>query len=137
MASPPPGELAPDARPRQQRSYITPCTSQIVTGRLYDRASMSNYPYKAKQRVEALVKSLRTMVDKDGEQEVQGIALPVLDAAIEDIKAAIPNDPVVIAVAGIISPETFEAGEPIRAVDALLVAEQLDAAIGRRPILVA
>jgi hypothetical protein len=43
--------------------------------------------------------------------EVQGIALPVLDAALEAIKAALPNDPVVRAVAGIISPETIEAGD--------------------------
>jgi hypothetical protein len=91
------------------------------------------YPYKAKQRVEALAKSLKVMADRDPEQEVQGMALPVLDAAIDDIKAALGDDPVVLAVAGIISPETIEAGEPVRAVDALLVVEQLDAAIGPRP----
>jgi hypothetical protein len=85
----------------------------------------------------ALMSTLETMVKRDPEQEVQGIALPVLDAAIEDIKAALPDDPVVAAVAGIISPETIEVGEPIRAVDALLVVEQLAAAIGRPPIHIA
>jgi hypothetical protein len=95
------------------------------------------YPYKAKDRVQALAKTLRTMVERDPEQEVQGIAVPVLDAAIEDIKAALPNDPVVLAVSGIISPETLETGEPVRAIDALLVVEQLDAAIGHRPVQIA
>jgi hypothetical protein len=65
------------------------------------------------------------MAQRDPEQEVQGIALPVLDAAIEDIKSALGDDPIVRAVAGIISAETIEAGEPIRVVDALLVVEQL------------
>ena len=32
--------------------------------------------------------------------------MPVLDAAIEELKAALGNDPVILAVAGIISPET-------------------------------
>jgi hypothetical protein len=99
--------------------------------------SDDQYPYKAKARVTALIKSLETMVKKDAEQEVTGIAVPVLDAAIEDIKAALGDDPVVLAVAGVISPDTIEAGEPIRAVDALLVAEQLDAAIGPYPLSLA
>jgi len=77
------------------------------------------------------------MAKRDQEQEVQGIALPVLDAVIEEVKTAIGDDPVVIAIAGIISADTIAAGEPIRAIDALLVAEQLNAAIGRRPIAVA
>ena len=97
----------------------------------------TKFPYKAKERVVALIHTLETMTKRDPEQEVQGIALPVLDAALEDVKAALPGDPVVAAVAGIISPETIEAGEPIRAVDALLVAEQLNAAIGHAPIHVA
>ena len=96
-----------------------------------------DFPYKAKKRVEALIKSLETMTKRDPEQEVRGIAIPVFDAAIDDIKAALGDDPVVQAVASIISPETIEAGEPIRAVDALLVAEQLDAAIGDYPIWIA
>jgi len=94
------------------------------------------FPYKAKQRVTALIVSLENMVKADAEQEVTGIAVPVLDAAIEEIKGAVADDPVVQAVAAIISPETIGAGEPIRAVDALLVARQLDAAIGNPPPMV-
>ena len=61
------------------------------------------------------------------------MALPVLDAVIEGIKRDLGDDPVVQAIAGVISPEVIAMGEPILAVDALFVAEQLDAAIGEPP----
>ena len=92
------------------------------------------YPYKAKARVLALIKTLTVMSQRDPEQEVRGIAVPVLDAAVEDVKAALGDDPIVSAIAGIISAETIAEGEPIRAIDALFVAEQLDAAIGPYPL---
>lgn len=98
---------------------------------------MSTYPYDAKRKIKALVASLETLTKRDPEQEVQGFALPVLDAVIESVRAARPNDPVVEAVRGIISPEQIALGEPVRAADALLVAQQLDAAIGPTPIHVA
>lgn len=60
------------------------------------------FPYTAKRRV-VTIGTLETMVERDPEQE--------------DLEAALPDDPVVMAVAGIISPETIEAGEPIRAAD--------------------
>jgi hypothetical protein len=95
---------------------------------------MSNsYPYKAKERVEALLRVLHPAVERDPDQEVRGGAIAALDAALSEVKRALPNDPVVQAVAEVISPETIDAGEPVRAFDALLVAEQLSAAIGRRP----
>jgi hypothetical protein len=96
-----------------------------------------DYPYKAKQQIEALVETLETLTKRDPEQEVQGIALPVLDAVIESVRLVRPDDPVVAAVRGIVSAEQIASGEPIRAADALLVAKQLDAVIGPRPILVA
>lgn len=98
---------------------------------------MSDYPYDAKRRVEALIKTLRTLVARDPEQEVRGIALPVLDAALDDIWRVRPNDPVVAAVVEPVSVETIEAGEPLRAADLLVMAEQLDAAIGPYPIAIA
>ncbi|MFD7161333.1 hypothetical protein ACFV9C_42575 [Kribbella sp. NPDC059898] len=94
---------------------------------------MTDYPYDAKRRIEALISSLRTLIARDPEQEVQGIALPVLDAAIGSIKAALPDDPVVAAVADLISADLIGSGEPVRAADMLVVAEQLDAAIGPEP----
>jgi hypothetical protein len=99
---------------------------------------VSDYPYKAKQRVEGLIEALETLIKRDPDQEVGGMALPVFDAVVEAIKDGIGRDnPVVRSVAGVISPETIEAGEPIRAADALLVAKMLDAELGRRPIVIA
>jgi len=95
------------------------------------------YPYEAKHKIVALVETLEALTKRDPEQEVQGIALPVLDAVIESVRAARPNDPVVEAVRGIISAEHIASGEPVRAADALLVAKQLDAAVGAYPLVVA
>ncbi|WP_151484852.1 hypothetical protein [Streptomyces albicerus] len=93
-----------------------------------------DYPYDAKRKVEALIQTLEALTKGDPEQEVQGIALPVLDAVIESVRASLPDDPVVEAVRGIISADQIALGEPVRAADALLVARQLDAAIGPHPI---
>jgi hypothetical protein len=65
------------------------------------------------------------------------MAVPLLDAVIDEARAAIGNDSVVAAIRSIISVEQIESGEPVRAADALIVAEQLDAAIGPRPPLIA
>jgi hypothetical protein len=89
-----------------------------------------DYPHAAKAKITALVETLETLTNRDPEQEVQGIALPVLDAVIDAVRLVGPDDPVVKAARGIISPEQIESGEPVRAADALLVAKQLDAAIG-------
>ena len=95
------------------------------------------YPYKAKGRITSLIETLEQVVQRDPEQEVQGMAIPVLDACLEDVKAVLPGDPVVAAVAAVISPDAIAAGDPIRAVDVLLVAKQLDAAIGPYPLTIA
>lgn len=100
-------------------------------------AMPNQFPYEAKRRVQALIKSLSTLVGRDPEQEVQGIAIPVLAASLEAIKDAKPDDPVVKALVDLMSADFIGAGETIRAADMLVVAEQLDAAIGRPPIFVA
>lgn len=97
---------------------------------------MDDYPYDAKQRVEALIKSLRTLTQRDPEQEVQGLAIPVVAAALEAIKRSKPEDPVVVALVDIFSADFISTGESIRAADVLIVAEQLDAAIGPPPPLI-
>jgi hypothetical protein len=94
------------------------------------------YPYEAKRQIVALVEALETLTKRDPEQEVQGIALPVLDAVIESVRRVLPNNPVVDAVRGILSPEQIASGEAIRAADALVVAKQLDAIIGPEPVLI-
>lgn len=99
--------------------------------------AMSEYPYQARQRVDALINSLLTLIKRDPEQEVQGIALPVLDAALTDVKRAMPHDPVVQALVDLFSADFIGAGEPVRAADMLVVAQQLDAAIGHPPVVIA
>jgi hypothetical protein len=44
----------------------------------------------------------------------------------------LPDDSVVAEIRDIVSAEQIASGDPIRAVDALLVVERLDAAIGDR-----
>jgi hypothetical protein len=93
-----------------------------------------DYPRAAKAKITALVETLETLTNRDPDQEVQGIALPVLDAVIEAVRLVRPDDPAVKAARSIISPEQIESGEPVRAADALVVAKQLDVAIGSPPL---
>lgn len=93
-----------------------------------------SYPIDAKRQIVALVVTLKPLVQRDPEQEVQGIALPVLDAVIEAVRDVMPHNPVVQAVRDVLSPEQIASGEPVRAADALLVAEQLNAALGPFPV---
>lgn len=96
--------------------------------------SDDDYPYKAKERIEALISSMETVIKRDPEQEVQGMALPVIDAALVDVKQAMPDDPVVQSLVDLVSADWIGSGDTIRAADMLHVAKQLDAAIDDRPI---
>jgi len=84
-------------------------------------------------RLTHLVKTLKALVAKDPEQEVTGIAVPVLDAVLEHAKGVIGDDPVVEAAAAVISADVIGLGEPVRALDALIVAEQLLVTLGHPP----
>jgi hypothetical protein len=94
---------------------------------------MDEYPFEAKRRVQALISSTEKLIARDPEQEVRGVAIEVVDAAIAAVKVAKPNDSVVAATAELFSPDQIASGDGIRAADILVVAEQLDAAIGPEP----
>ena len=95
------------------------------------------YPQAEKDMITTLVETLERLVDRDPDQEVQGIALPVMDAVIEAVRQVLPeNHPVVKAARSVMSPELIESGEPVRATDALVVAKQLDTAIGSPPMTI-
>lgn len=96
-----------------------------------------DYPYKAKERITALVETLETLIKRDPEQEVRGLAIPVLEAALTDVKQSIPDDAVVRAMVDLFSADFIATDEPPRAADMLVVARQLDAAIGGWPVVVA
>ena len=97
----------------------------------------NEYPYEAKRHIEALVDTLQALIARDPEQEVQSIALVPLGACIEYARVNLPNNPVASVIAELFSADFIAAGEPLRAADALVVASQLNAAIGPYPPVVA
>jgi len=65
------------------------------------------------------------------------MALPVLDAVLGAARKLLPHDPVVQAASGVMTPERVISGDAVRAADALVVAMQLEAALGPAPLIVA
>jgi hypothetical protein len=93
---------------------------------------MSLSPDLARDALLALERPLSQITERDPEQEVRGIALPVVDAVlVAGREHALKNDPVVAAIAGLITVDTVAEGDPVRAVDALIVVRQLREAIDR------
>lgn len=84
---------------------------------------------EARVRAWMLYRELQRMTDRDPEQEVTGIAVPVLDALLDACKQFVPGDPVVRAIDGLVTPDAVEAGS-LRALDAALVVGQMAAALG-------
>jgi len=78
-----------------------------------------------------LYNDLARIAESDTEQEVTGIAVPVLDALLDACTGFVADDPVVKAIDGLITPDSVESGV-LRAVDAALVVHQLAAALGPR-----
>jgi hypothetical protein len=70
------------------------------------------------------------VAERDPEQEVRDMAVPVLVACLQAFREHVPDDPIVSAIHAVVSPEAVTEGEPVRAVDAALVAGQLAAALG-------
>jgi hypothetical protein len=92
-------------------------------------------PWTVRRRLDGLIRQLEGITKRDPEQEVQGIALQVLDAVIVDARALVSGDDQIAAsIADLISPESVERGDPIRAVDALLVVQTLRDSIRMPPI---
>jgi hypothetical protein len=59
--------------------------------------SSREFPYEAKRLVIALIETLEPMVKRDPEQEIRGVAVPVFEAALDVLRSALPDDPVVAA----------------------------------------
>lgn len=89
---------------------------------------------EARRLVDDLYNVLKQMHDRDPEQEVTGMAVPVLDASIAAIREHLaPDDPVLASIRDVISSESVMSGDPVRAVDALLVVTALKARLGPEP----
>jgi hypothetical protein len=84
----------------------------------------------ARQRAWMLFRGLEKIAERDPEQEVRGMAVPVLDACLQAFREFVPQDPIVSSIRAVVSPEAVAEGEPVRAVDAALVAGQLALALG-------
>lgn len=89
----------------------------------------------ARQRAWLLFRSLEQVAQRDPEQEVRGMAVPVLDACLQAFREHVPDDPIVLSIRQVVSPEAVADGEPVRAVDAALVAGQLAAALGTEKVV--
>jgi hypothetical protein len=76
-----------------------------------------------------LYRDLQAIAKRNPEQEVRGLAIPVLEACLTAFREHAGDDPVVAAIGGVMSPESIADGY-IRAVDAAVVAGQLAIAIG-------
>lgn len=79
-----------------------------------------------------LHEQLGAIVARDQEQEVRGIALPVIDTVIATARESmLLDDPVLAVLPDLISPETLAVGESIRAIDAYLAVGQIKEALTR------
>lgn len=69
---------------------------------------------------------LQRLVDRDPDQEVDGIALPLVDAVVSEARRNLPQGSTLgQQIIELVSPESIENGDPIRAAAALLVVGQL------------
>jgi hypothetical protein len=87
---------------------------------------------EARSMLRALKASLQRISERDPDQEVQGIALPVVDEVLGAARDALPDHPVIARAEDVVSPELIASGEPIRAVDALVVVDLLFEALRPR-----
>jgi hypothetical protein len=89
---------------------------------------------QARSMLKDLQESLRAIVKKDPEQEVQAFAIPILDAALVSVKKLIPDDAIAEKAQGLITPEMIDMGEPLRAVEVSLVVDVMLNALPKRQI---
>lgn len=91
---------------------------------------------QARKRAWLLYRSLEKITEQDPGQEVRGIAIPVLEACLQSFREHVPDDPIVAAIREVLSPRAIATGEPLRAVDVMLVAGQLAQALGdEKPVM--
>ena len=87
----------------------------------------------ARRHLNQLHADLKAIVQDDQEQEVRGIALPVVSEAIRVAYDLLTENRVVAVTIEPFSADAIAEGEPLRAVDALVVVGQLLAALGPEP----
>jgi hypothetical protein len=90
---------------------------------------------ECRRRLWQLRSTLKEYAERDPDQEVEGMALPVVDAVLAECRRFVENDPIVRTIEDVISPENVYRGEGIRAADMRIVVEQLLQAIADEPVV--
>jgi hypothetical protein len=94
--------------------------------------------YDARARALQLCKDLKEIAAKDPDQEVRGLAVPVIDSVVTACAPFLDEgDPVFEKIRQLFSVEALASGEPLRAVDAQIAAGQLYKALPSPPPFVA
>jgi hypothetical protein len=93
------------------------------------------YPRELKRQISALEKSLVPLLD-DPEQEVTGNAAVVMATIVDSAREVFPDHPTILQIQ---SPTecSIWTGSTMRAADALLIVQQIDAIVGPFPAVVA
>ncbi|MCA1674307.1 MAG: hypothetical protein LC799_19670 [Actinobacteria bacterium] len=86
----------------------------------------------ARTRIGQLHTDLQSLVDRDPDQEVWEDVIPVLDAVIAVVRAALPDDPVLREVHSFYTTRATSERE-LRAAEALLIVGQVRAAVPPPP----
>jgi hypothetical protein len=88
---------------------------------------------QARRILSELRSDLQQITSSDPEQEVRGIAVAAVDAALSAVRGLVADSPVLRRIDDVISPESIEAGEPIRAIDVLVVVGIMHAVLPPAP----
>jgi hypothetical protein len=90
---------------------------------------VTDYPYKAKDLLQALISSLKTLLARDPDQEVDSVAIPDIEATFAEVKAARPD----IDTPELVTADYIASGDSFRAAALLIIAERIDAELGPYP----
>ena len=95
---------------------------------------MYDYPYAAKRHLTALIDTLRPVVQRHPKEVVDPSDIEILRVVLDTVKDDMPDNRI---VAAIVDRFSRGSGDEIKAVSLLVVGQQLDAAIGDVPPMVA
>jgi hypothetical protein len=84
---------------------------------------------EAGRMLRTLKGTLKEITANNSNQDVRGLAIPALDAALSAIRDLIPDGSVISRVRDLIPVEAIQEGEPVRASDVLLVVDILLSAL--------
>ena len=86
---------------------------------------------QAHQRAMVLYVDLQKLAERDPEQEIDGMALDVLDSLFVACRQLVPDDPVVGRLA-VVTADFIASGRPVRAVSAAPAVRQMAEALSER-----